>query len=412
MNVRVGRVGITILSILLVLSIFLILYAVLTGTPMRYLDERDYVEIANNLYHGRGFLLHGRPTAFRPPAWPVTLAAFLPLGIQLSVVSTIFMIGAALSAAILGMKLSHSEWGSLAGIAVLCYPLNIYTSVLLYPQAFATFLLIALWVIFSIVAEGTTKGAKRRALWHVALGLIAALLALSVPILAFTSVTVIAWTIFATRKDRPRVAIYSLLGFTIPIGLWTARNIAVLGAAVPLSTSGGYNLFIGNNPTTTGSSGVAANIHDAPQIATMSEIGRDEFYRNLALRWIVEHPFDSLALYLAKLVNYFSPYNQPITPVEGGSIQRIIAYFSFGLLLSCILIRIVFLKWLPFAATEILFLGIFLANAFVMAIFFTRTRFRQPLDNILVVEAVVTLVIGVSLIQRRRKQADREVLKR
>lgn len=144
----------------------------------------------------------------------------------------------------------------------------------------------------------------------------------------------------------------------------------------------------------------------------MSEIGRDEFYRNLALRWIVEHPFDSLALYLAKLVNYFSPYNQPITPVEGGSIQRIIAYFSFGLLLSCILIRIVFLKWLPFAATEILFLGIFLANAFVMAIFFTRTRFRQPLDNILVVEAVVTLVIGVSLIQRRRKQADREVLKR
>jgi hypothetical protein len=38
-----------------------------------------------------------------------------------------------------------------------------------------------------------------------------------------------------------------------------------------------------------------------------------------------------------------------------------------------------------------------------MAVFFTRTRFRQPLDNILLIEAAIAVVLIINLIHARRR---------
>jgi hypothetical protein len=53
---------------------------------------------------------------------------------------------------------------------------------------------------------------------------------------------------------------------------------------------------------------------------------------------------------------------------------------------------------LAIVPSEKLFLSIFVANAFFMAIFFTRTRFRQPLDNILVIESAVSIAIVAMMV--------------
>jgi hypothetical protein len=335
------------------------------------------------------------------------LAVFLALGLPvsfLSVISAGAMIAAAVVAAVVGVRVSRCSWGALAGVAVLAYPLNVYSSVTLYPQAFATLLLVSLWLFVLLITDDCAAQERRSPVLYLLLGLVASLLALSVPTLAFTGLAVIVWVIYAVRGDRVRVASYALSALLAPIALWTVRNIVKLGAPIFLSSSTGVNLLIGNNPTATGSSGVAVDISGPLQTAsTMSEVDSDAFLRDSALEWITHHPVDSFVLYVAKVANYFSPYNAPVTASEGSSTQRLIAYLSCAVLLLLVLMRLFLRRRLPLGSTERVFLGLFLVNALVMAVVFTRTRFRQPLDNILVIEAAIAIAVIVNLIFANRK---------
>src|SRR6478752_1443816 len=136
-RVRSGRRTVMI-GLIAVMSLGLLAYALKTGAPLRHADERQYVEIATSLKNGHGFDLNGSPTAYRPPVWPMMVAVFLFLGLPesaLAVIPAAAMIAAAVVAAVIGVRLGGSSWGVLAGVAVLAYPLNIYTAVTLYPQA-------------------------------------------------------------------------------------------------------------------------------------------------------------------------------------------------------------------------------------------------------------------------------------
>lgn len=386
-----------IVTVITLMSVGLVTYALLFGTPLHYEDEKDYVEIATNLHQGHGFALGGSPTAFRPPAWPVVLAAFLSLGMPahlLSVVSAAAMIAASVVAAVLGVKLCRNAWGGLAGIVVLAYPLNIYTAVRLYPQAFATLLVLALWLIAFIVVDNWRTSDAPNAVTYASLGGVSSILTLSVPTLAVTGLAVVAWVALTAGGDRIRATMYSGIAFVVPIAAWMLRNYRVLGTPVPVSTSDGYNLLIGNNATATGSSGVAVDIKGPIQNASaLNEVDRDSYLRKTALDWITQHPLASIELYAQKVLNYFSPYNQPVTTSEGNSGFRWISYVSFGVLVSLVIARLLLRRYLPLHRTERVFNALFLFNALVMAVFFTRTRFRQPLDNVLVVEAAIGVVI-------------------
>jgi hypothetical protein len=388
-----------IFTVIGVMSIALIAYALYVGVPLRYADEHQYLEIATNLESGRGFELDGLPSAYRPPVWPAVLAVFLWLGVPvsaLSVIPAVAMIAAAVAASTLGVRLTRTRWGALAGVAVLAYPLNIYTAVTLYPQALATFLVITLWLVAVVILDRPDRGVV---VYYLVLGLTASFLALSVPTMAFTGAVVVAGVVFAARGDRIRATSYAGVALIAPIAIWTIRNLVVLGAPIPLSTSGGVNLLIGNNATATGASGVDVDI-SGPLNASypMTEVERDEFLRSTALDWIKDHPLDTAMLYIAKVANYFSPYNEPVTASGGTAAQRLIAYATFAALVLLVIARIYLRRRLPVGYTERLFLGLFVVNAFVMAVFFTRTRFRQPLDNILVVEAAIAVVLTICLI--------------
>jgi hypothetical protein len=396
-----------IIGLMAAISLGLMVFALKTGAPLRYSDERQYLDIAMSLRDGDGFTLNGQPTAYRPPAWPVLLAIFLALGVSpayLPVVSVCAMIGAGVLAALVGVKICGNQWGALAGVAVLVYPLNIYSALTLYPQAFATLLVLTLWLLVLGVTKDGEAGTVRRCLLYVSIGLVASLLALSVPTLAFTGLAVVVWMIFAVRGDRVRAALCTITALVVPIAVWTVRNIIVLGAPVVLSTSTGVNLLIGNNPTATGSSGVAVDI-SGPQskASTMSEVHSDAYLRQTAIDWIIHHPVDSATLFFAKVANYFSAYNAPVTVSEGGTVQRFVAYLSWAVLVILVLVRLFLRKRLPLRRTERVFVGLFLANALVMAVFFTRTRFRQPLDSILLVEAAIAIVLVVSVIMTTRR---------
>lgn len=384
---------------MIVLAAGVLLYAAKTGTPLRYIDEKQYLQIAQHIADGDGYLLDGQPTAFRPPVWPLLLATFLFVGMPVSlmpVVSALCMIGAAVIAANIGTKLA-GPWGKLAGVAMLLYPLNIYTAATLYPQALATLLIVGLWWCALRISEGS------RDMWLYGLtGLLVAALALSVPTLVFTGVAVAVWVLFAARGDRFVAGGWIVVAAALPVAVWAGRNATAVGSPVPISTSGGVNLLIGNNPSATATTGVDVDITEANRVASrMGEVEADRYLRGEAVDWITHHPVDALTLYGAKVLNYFAPYNEPVT-ATGSSMQRLVAYAGFTVLVALLIVRLVLRKQLPVQSTEWLFLTVFAANSLVMAVFFTRTRFRQPLDSVLLIEAGLAVAAVIAVLSARR----------
>lgn len=108
---------------------------------------------------------------------------------------------------------------------------------------------------------------------------------------------------------------------------WTVRNYHVFGTLVPLSTSGGFNLVIGNNPVASGvfqrdyatfqmvpepyRTPCATSFDkylwnpDGPALLgttheTLNELSIDRACRRAAIRYVTEHPVNTIALFFKK----------------------------------------------------------------------------------------------------------------
>ena len=374
-------------------------YAIYSGLgPLRYADEEQYLSIARSLADGDGFSIHGRPSAYRPPVWPLILSASVLLGIAgstLVVLSAVLMIAAAALAGLICSSITGSRLGYLVSVVMLVYPLNVYTAATLYPQGLATLLVLALW---AVAIKADLNGRKPLSFSASAgVGLIMACLSVAVPTLVFTAFLAGVWMLWQQRGNRVKFATVTLLFFAIPVALWAARNEEQLGEPVLFSTTSGENLVIGNNPSATGSSGVDI-VYPPESIPPpeLVEVERDAYFRDAGLTWIENNPAEAARLYISKTLNYFAPYNKPTTEGRGSDLQMVIAFVAFGAIVAGLIVRILLRHRLKMLRSEWAFLAIFVLNAPFMAIFFTRTRFRQPLDSILIVEAVVAVVILVA----------------
>ncbi len=104
-----------------------------------------------------------------------------------------------------------------------------------------------------------------------------------------------------------------LVKLTVVFGLaacvvlpWTARNVRQFGHVIAVSTNGGGNLWIGNNPDANG------RYVDSPAVVQTLQQGADEFERDrhagqAAQTWLVRHPAQALALLPRKLLNFYVP---------------------------------------------------------------------------------------------------------
>src|SRR5262249_36331054 len=166
---------------------------------------------------------------------------------------------------------------------------------------------------------------------------------------------------------------------------WTVRNYAQFHLFVPISTNNGRNLFIGNSPITTANSGVAADViplcsavHEG-----MTEYDYDAAMRNCAVDWISRHPVDAARLYAGKVVNNFNYRNEMATPGQAADWHEWVEFATYYPLLLLALVRLAMARRYPLERVEALIYVLYVLNAFVMAVFFTRLRFRIPFDFLL-----------------------------
>lgn len=90
------------------------------------------------------------------------------------------------------------------------------------------------------------------------------------------------------------IAILLIMLVALP---WTARNHRELGAPVMISTNFGPNLWMGNNPDSTG-----GYMPLPPEVETMGEVERADYLKDQAKQFIVENPGQALKLVAIKLV--------------------------------------------------------------------------------------------------------------
>jgi hypothetical protein len=212
-----------------------------------------------------------RPTAFRPPLYPATIALTIKLFGQPSVlaISALHALMATCSAGFLlliGRRLAV-PYISLVVIAFSLDPLLIRQSQLLMTETLATTVaLISWWLcirVYEVLEDTHSQGRKNSSLWIVAL-----IAGMSFGIATLTRPTAIVWlglvlmTLFATtfltgaiftamrveRGARMQAITAMLIGSMTIIAPWIIRNQLKIGKPIWATTHGGYTLLLANNP--------------------------------------------------------------------------------------------------------------------------------------------------------------------
>ncbi len=369
-------------------------YCAYLGNVLRFLpDESDYLTLAKNLVSQRAFTLDGTtPTAFRPPGYPLLLAAGMLIGLdvaELRWLNFVLLAGSLLLLAAIVRRMTTSAWAACIACGLFsCYPVLIYTAGTFYPQTLAGFLLLLCVWGLPLMADETVKPVRL-----VVSGLALGLLVLSVSLFAVSAAFILLWLMVTCRSLRQVAVVGSIV--CLAMSLWTVRNYSQMGAFVPTSTNGGFNLLVGYSPLALPDASVNAgvNIDIVEYIQrglTMNEVDRDRYFSQSALAIMSQDWIASIKLYLKKLVNHFNFRNRLFTQSAGSSVNDIVMFVGYyGLVVFAVIYCIRTGK--NMGRFESLVLGLYLADALVSSIFFTRIRFRLPFDWLLIAFASIGL---------------------
>lgn len=314
-------------------SLFWLLFVVnlvYRGYLVLYLDTQPifdfarYYQAAVDLANGKGFVMFGRTTAFQGVGYPGFLALFFKLfgpSILLAKILNWFL--SLLSALLLfhiTKRFLSERTAMLATLVYLYLPKEIlYVNVLGSELLFNTLMLSFFATYFqSWPKEGSRN--RRHWLWLVGTGFILGFMSLVKPLSPVFGLIVFAgeigryfWPFLCGSKEISggwwkalvRIGIVAVLSIAV-IAPWTFRNYVVFNAFVPLTTNGGYVLYVNNNPYATGAwmdpyQLPGSPIHEIsyPESDPRFEVEMNKLMKEAAQEWIFENPgrFSQLMLY-------------------------------------------------------------------------------------------------------------------
>ena len=392
-------IGILILAVILRILAF----QVIEGSRVSWMYE--YEIIADNLV-SRGsydFSFYGLatsgPTSFIPPVYPFFLA-LARLGFQDHSETFVKFVQIGLSClTILGLyALTRDLGGSNQQSLMVAFIASVYPQFVSYSIALSTVTLETLFVIFGI--WGVVRIAQKSSLASaVAAGIFLSLAALTRStwlILLPLSGMWLAWYYRGDWRKWGKMITFVVITAGIVFFPWIIYNFKTHGVFMMTSTNGGLNFWIGNNPNATGEYIFPTQINKdlVMEVAELPEVERDRFFYAQGFRFILESPSQFLRLMGIKLL-YFLFFRPNIgSAYRSANIQymdlaRLGFIFAWIMLFPFALIGLYNLKassrehsWLVL---------IFISQAMVSALYFTGTRFRTPIDGIVIIWAVIGL---------------------
>jgi 4-amino-4-deoxy-L-arabinose transferase-like glycosyltransferase len=276
-------------------------------------DSTRYFHFAKELVSGDGYTARGLPTAYWPVGYPAALSlAFRLFGSSPSSAELLNLLYSAvtvLSVQIVSKAVCGSSVAAwFAAMVFALYPADIVFAGLMVSElqfAALTMLAIALFL--------TSNGSRPRILVAGVLFGLASLTrahGLLLPLVVALFGRDRVWPI---GRELARSVALLYLGLALAMTPWWVRNAYAFGAFVPVSTNGGVNLWIGNNPSADGGyrfdDAVTAPLRAAIPGAWSGgkpEHAFDRKARQMALDYMVAHPRDTIDRWPQKLELLFA----------------------------------------------------------------------------------------------------------
>ena len=301
--------------------------------PIHPGDEMHYHELAQSLVEGRGFFLEGRPSAMRPPLYPLVVAGLYHLfgvGNFQAVRAMQLLLGLATAAGafVLGRMLYDRRVGLWAAGLVVFYPPLVGIALFLYTET-----LFAFWVVWLGVAIGWALRGQRVWRWLV-VGLLLALAALTrsvlwpfAPVLAL--LVLLLWRQVGWAKRLAGWAVL-LAAFAAVIAPWSWRCSRLEQTFIIIDTIGGRNLMMGNYEHTPmdrawdaisvegEKSWYAVLRRENPDFGTLTQGERDKLALRYGLRYMLEHPGQTVQRCIVKFFNFWQLERTLVAGLERG----------------------------------------------------------------------------------------------
>ncbi len=389
-------------------------------------EDRDaYLALAENLAQGQGYSSPDgtRPTAYRPPLYPMVLA--LGVGKQTALwVALVNLLSAIITGGLLyplARRLALPEKTACLAVLLLAVdPLLIRYVSLPMTETLCALLITALLVGLAAPGVGLWKAAG--------LGLLFGLTALCRPTVWPFALLYLLWRLATRKFQRPDLVdartsgevprlIAAALGMGLVIVPWGVRNAWQLGTPIINTTHGGYTLLLGNNPAFYQEvvqqeyGTVWDGSHGAGQAAWLKSVQTEMQQAGIESepdqdRWMFRRALSNIAarpgLFLQACWLRFRRFWGLVPLVEGGQLSlawKIAIQLFYALLfLSMIWGAIVLMRQRRVEAVP---LGLMLAAFQIVHLFFwTNTRMRAPVTPVIVLFAAVGLADLIGRIRR------------
>ncbi len=309
---------------------------------------------------------------------------------------------------LLGRRVFGEKEGVIAGLMLAIYSPGIYRDGQLLDTALATFLatsflLLLLWAL--------DRPDWRR--W-LAAGVVLGLLALTRPnllVMGLVSLVLVAVWLWPVRRwNSWGLAGAFVLGVVLPIIPITGRNYLIVHRFVPISLTGGVNLWTGNNPNSDGFSPVASGIawertwYEAKAHGATGAAQQDRYWQAKTMQFLREQPGLACKLLLRKIYLYWNVFEIPNNVSydwgrEHSSLLRVLP-LTFAVVGPLGLFGLVLGGWRNRGAW---LLSLFtIVQMVAVAIFFITGRYRMPALPALCVLAGFTIVELGRLVAKRR----------
>jgi 4-amino-4-deoxy-L-arabinose transferase-like glycosyltransferase len=349
-------------------------------------DEAGYVGLAAHVVQGMGFSDNaGAPRSYRMPGLPLLVAIPVSFTGENVIGIRIFMcfLESLLIPAfyLLVRTLTGSAKLGLIGGAIAIFfptwvipPGNVMTDI---PAA----------ILIVLITWMLIEGHRHQSLsWIVGAGLLWGAATLTRAGTLMYAPAIVLWLLLMMPDWKMRLAsiVAVTISFAVVLAPWSIRNAYVHGKFVPLSTQGGVQLYISNNPEATGVMVIDQAYVDqtrAQRYPNFSEAERDELFQAEAVKFIGENPRRFVELCLIRFVQLWKLYSARV-PLS----NSLVMIASFGIALPFFLIQVIRCGWRR--RPEMLFLLIILCHTGLHMVYGSIVRYRIPIEPLVVVMAI------------------------
>jgi hypothetical protein len=246
--------------VLALLLRLLVLWFAVVQFPHNWLYSRGIEQgtLAQSMVTGHGFSSpfggSTGPTAMLSPGYPAIIALFFRVfgsftftaAIAIMVMQLLFTVATVLLIMRVALRCFGTRTANMAGTFwAMSLPL-LWMPTIFWETCLSTMLLVGM-IALALRGEQRPMGP----LWA-GLGAYCGLAALVNPALLLSMLALLGWTAWQTRKTFRYWPLLGLLAFLVVFSPWPWRNLRVLGAFIPLRSTVGFELWVGNRAGATG----------------------------------------------------------------------------------------------------------------------------------------------------------------